>query len=99
MVSRLYAGLLRELGVLPAASVEETSGIALASGGLTELQKLLEKIKDGGLLFIDEVRSILDACQNWVILVKTITNSNQDIVSWLIIRYFSVMKSVSQISE
>lgn len=38
-VARLYAGLLKELGVLPGNSVVETAGAAMVSGGLTELKK------------------------------------------------------------
>ncbi|MEW5313864.1 MAG: hypothetical protein WDW38_005396 [Sanguina aurantia] len=53
-VARHYAGLLTELGVLPKAGMVETSGAALVNGGLTELKKMLEKLKEGGVLFIDE---------------------------------------------
>lgn len=40
--------------MLPAKTVEETSGAKLAQGGVTELKKLLTKLEKGGLLFIDE---------------------------------------------
>jgi hypothetical protein len=54
-VARLYAALLQELGVLPEAAVEETSGAALVNGGVAGLKKMLEqKLKEGGVLFIDE---------------------------------------------
>ncbi len=53
-VARHYAGLLKELGVLPGDAVEETSGAALVNGGLTELKKLLKNLEKGGVLFIDE---------------------------------------------
>jgi Holliday junction resolvasome RuvABC ATP-dependent DNA helicase subunit len=36
------------------AAIEETSGAALVSGGLTALKGMLEKLKDGGVLFLDE---------------------------------------------
>ena len=54
-VARLYAALLQELGLLPAAAVEETSGAALVHGGVSGLKKVLEeKLKGGGVLFVDE---------------------------------------------
>ncbi len=53
-VARLYAGLLQELGVLPGAAVEETSGAALANAGLSGLKEQLKKLDKGGVLFIDE---------------------------------------------
>ncbi len=40
--------------MLPEDAVAETSGAALVNGGLTELKKLLEDLKEGGVLFIDE---------------------------------------------
>ncbi|MEW5300661.1 MAG: hypothetical protein WDW36_003575 [Sanguina aurantia] len=53
-VARHYAALLTELGVLPKAGMVETSGAALVNGGLRELKGMLEVIKEGGVLFIDE---------------------------------------------
>ncbi|KAF5840889.1 P-loop containing nucleoside triphosphate hydrolase protein [Dunaliella salina] len=53
-VARIYAELLKDVGVLPEAQVEETSGAALANGGASELKKKLESLKDGGVLFLDE---------------------------------------------
>ncbi len=37
------------------SQVVESSGAALANGGVTELKKTLESLKDGGVLFVDEV--------------------------------------------
>jgi Holliday junction resolvasome RuvABC ATP-dependent DNA helicase subunit len=53
-VARLYAEFLKELGVLPGAEIEETTGAALVNGGVTELKKILSKLEKGGVLFIDE---------------------------------------------
>ncbi|GFH21452.1 NFX1-type zinc finger-containing protein 1, partial [Haematococcus lacustris] len=53
-VARIYAALLKELGVLPDAQVVETSGSALANGGVEQLKKELTKLEKGGVLFLDE---------------------------------------------
>ncbi|GFH23953.1 uncharacterized protein HaLaN_21657, partial [Haematococcus lacustris] len=53
-VARIYAALLKELGVLPDAQVVETSGSALANGGVEQLKKELTKLEKGGVLFVDE---------------------------------------------
>ncbi|KAJ9507979.1 hypothetical protein QJQ45_021314 [Haematococcus lacustris] len=53
-VARIYAELLKELGVLPDAQVVETSGSALANGGVEQLKKELTKLEKGGVLFLDE---------------------------------------------
>ncbi|KAG8459015.1 hypothetical protein KFE25_006560 [Diacronema lutheri] len=53
-VARIYAQLLLETGVLPRAAVEETSGVRLATGGVSALNEHLGKLRDGGLLFVDE---------------------------------------------
>ncbi|PNH08303.1 NFX1-type zinc finger-containing protein 1 [Tetrabaena socialis] len=53
-VARLYAGLLKELGVLPAAEVVETSGSDLLTGGVSKLKEELKKLEKGGVLFLDE---------------------------------------------
>ncbi|WIA14243.1 hypothetical protein OEZ85_002779 [Tetradesmus obliquus] len=62
-VARLYAQLLEELGVLPQAAVEETSGAALVAGGLNEIKAKLTKLEKGGVLFIDEAYQ-LDPAKN-----------------------------------
>jgi replication-associated recombination protein RarA len=55
-VARLYAKLLKDLNVIPAASIKETSGSKLVDGGVPELKKLLDEIDKagGGVLFVDE---------------------------------------------
>ncbi|CAD7960252.1 unnamed protein product, partial [Amoebophrya sp. A25] len=54
-VARLYAKFLKERGVLEEDNVEETSGAKLVNGGTAEIKKILEeKLKDGGVLFVDE---------------------------------------------
>ncbi|GFH06095.1 NFX1-type zinc finger-containing protein 1, partial [Haematococcus lacustris] len=53
-LARIYAELLKELGVLPDAQVVETSGSALANGGVGQLKKELTKLEEGGVLFVDE---------------------------------------------
>ncbi|KAJ9508188.1 hypothetical protein QJQ45_021542, partial [Haematococcus lacustris] len=53
-VARIYAALLKELGVLPESQVVETSGSALANGGVEQLKKELTKLEKGGVLFVDE---------------------------------------------
>jgi hypothetical protein len=58
VVARIYAELLAELGVLPASEVVETSGAAMVIGGVSELKKQLEKLEEGGVLFIDEAYQI-----------------------------------------
>lgn len=55
-MARIYAELLKELKVLPESKVEETSGAALMSGGVAQLQKHLKELEAGGVLFLDEVR-------------------------------------------
>ena len=60
-IARIYAAVLQELGVLPAkaSAVEETSGSALVNWGVNGAKELLEKkLKDGGLLFLDEAYQI-----------------------------------------
>ena len=63
MVARLYAELLQELGVLPGAAVVETSGAALVTGGVPELQTMLAKLDKGGVLFIDEAYQLIPSPQ------------------------------------
>jgi Holliday junction resolvasome RuvABC ATP-dependent DNA helicase subunit len=58
-VARLYAKLLKETGVLPSASVEETSGAKLADGGALLLRSHLEKLEGGGVLFVDEAYQLI----------------------------------------
>ncbi|KAG2452041.1 hypothetical protein HYH02_003079 [Chlamydomonas schloesseri] len=53
-VARMYAELLKELGVISGAEVVETSGAELAAGGTSKLQAQLKKLEGGGLLFLDE---------------------------------------------
>eukprot|EP00198_Chlamydomonas_reinhardtii_P002822 XP_001692158.1 predicted protein [Chlamydomonas reinhardtii] len=53
-VARMYAELLKELGVISGAEFVETSGAELASGGTSKLQEHLKKLEGGGLLFLDE---------------------------------------------
>jgi len=55
-MARLFAEMLKELKILRAAAMKETTGAALVHGGVTELKKLLDELdKDGGgLLFVDE---------------------------------------------
>ncbi|KAG2495742.1 hypothetical protein HYH03_006339 [Edaphochlamys debaryana] len=53
-VARIYAGLLKELGVLPGAEVVETSGSELLTGGVSKLKEQLKKLDKGGVLFLDE---------------------------------------------
>ncbi|KAG2492324.1 hypothetical protein HYH03_009275 [Edaphochlamys debaryana] len=53
-VARIYAGLLKELGVLPGAEVVETSGAELLTGGVSKLKEQLKKLEKGGVLFLDE---------------------------------------------
>eukprot|EP01041_Mallomonas_annulata_P012967 gene12967-27372_t len=56
-VARLYGSFLEEVGILPKDSiVEETSGSALISGGVSALKMILEKVKaaKGGVVFVDE---------------------------------------------
>ena len=49
-MARIYADLLKDVGVLPKSKVVETSGAALvANGGSSELKKQLEELKDGGV--------------------------------------------------
>jgi Holliday junction resolvasome RuvABC ATP-dependent DNA helicase subunit len=57
-VARIYAELLKEVGVLRESAVVETNGAALVNGGLTELKKQLKELEEGGVLFIDEAYQI-----------------------------------------
>ena len=57
-VARMYAELLKEVGVLPGSAVVETNGAALVNGGLTELKKQLKELEKGGVLFVDEAYQI-----------------------------------------
>lgn len=56
----------------------ETSGSALASGGVTELKKYLEKLKEGGVLFLDEVRHAVPAVPAVPVLLLHYKLSRQD---------------------
>lgn len=53
-VARIYADLLKELGVIPGNEFVETSGSALATDGVSGLKTMLTKLQTGGVLFIDE---------------------------------------------
>lgn len=55
-MARLYADFLCSVGVIPGASFKETTGSALAHGGVSECKKLIDELlnEDGGVLFIDE---------------------------------------------
>lgn len=53
-VARIYAELLKELKVIPAAQVVETSGAKMVDGGVNELKKQLQTLDKGGVLFVDE---------------------------------------------
>ena len=53
-VARYYGELLAEIGVLPAANFEETSGAKLLADGVSKLKELLKSLEDGGVLFVDE---------------------------------------------
>ena len=62
-VANIYGKFLIELGVLPESSeVHVTSGSALLSGGVSLLEKILEKIKNnrrGGVIFVDEAYQLM----------------------------------------
>ncbi len=60
-VARIYAELLKELGVLPQSEVVETSGAELASGGPSKLADALKKLEKGGVLFLDEAYQLKPA--------------------------------------
>eukprot|EP01063_Lacrimia_lanifica_P027259 TRINITY_DN3805_c0_g1_i2.p1 TRINITY_DN3805_c0_g1~~TRINITY_DN3805_c0_g1_i2.p1 ORF type:complete len:2457 (+),score=568.87 TRINITY_DN3805_c0_g1_i2:120-7490(+) len=60
-VARLYGRCLSDVGVIPKDAVfEETSGTKLASKGVDDVIKLIEKLsKSGGTLFIDEAYQLV----------------------------------------
>lgn len=55
-IARIYGQFLTDVGVIPGAQFEETTGSKLANMGVQGCQGLLEKILDdgGGVVFIDE---------------------------------------------
>ena len=53
-VARFYGELLAEVGALPAATFEETSGAKLLADGVGKLKELLKNLEKGGVLFVDE---------------------------------------------
>ena len=55
-VARLYSQFLCSVGVIPGNCFKETTGSALAHGGISECKKLIDELLDdsGGVLFIDE---------------------------------------------
>ena len=61
-VAKIYGTFLQEVGILPNTSVVEcSSGSALTTGGVKELEKHLKAIKSagGGVMFIDEAYQVI----------------------------------------
>ncbi|KAG1673297.1 hypothetical protein FOA52_002577 [Chlamydomonas sp. UWO 241] len=54
-VARIYAKVLMQLGIIPRATVVETSGAKLISG---EESELLTSLNEGGVLFVDEAAQL-----------------------------------------
>ncbi|KAF1814036.1 P-loop containing nucleoside triphosphate hydrolase protein [Eremomyces bilateralis CBS 781.70] len=55
-VARLYSQFLCSIGVIPGQCFKETTGSALAHGGVSECKKLIDELQNdgGGVLFVDE---------------------------------------------
>lgn len=60
-VARIYADFLKEVGILPGAAVEMTTGAKLRGGGEKALKEHLKKIESagGGILFVDEAYQLV----------------------------------------
>ncbi|KAH9210655.1 P-loop containing nucleoside triphosphate hydrolase protein [Leptodontidium sp. 2 PMI_412] len=58
-VAKLYANFLHTVGVIPCNKLEITTGTRLASDGVRGCQLLLENLKKGGVLLVDEAHQMI----------------------------------------
>lgn len=66
-VTKIYASLLKELGVLPHSGFVETSGSALVKGTLLGMKSMLSSINNGGVLCIHKVRLCVKESRSLVV--------------------------------
>ncbi|KAI1462797.1 P-loop containing nucleoside triphosphate hydrolase protein [Annulohypoxylon moriforme] len=61
-LARLYARFLHSLGILDSDYIKETTGIKIATGGVSKLKRKIKNMlrrKGGGVLFVDEAYQLV----------------------------------------
>ncbi len=99
----MYAELLKEIGVIKAASVEEATGASLVDGGVDELKKQLDKIykAGGGLLFVDEAYTLNphEAYSNGKKVLEYLLPEMENKIGTLVVAFAGYTKPMEKLFE
>ncbi|KAG8167066.1 hypothetical protein KVR01_002755 [Diaporthe batatas] len=90
-VAELYAEFLSSSQIVPRSSFEKTTGSHLASGGVAEVRKIIERLKltdsdeqdrcrTRGIILIDEAHKIADKSLNFNYLMDEVRRLQGDVV-------------------